>query len=40
MVEGPDNTPYEQSFSIGVTGELKPISDLRANRRFEQSADK
>src|ERR1700685_906863 len=36
MVEGPDNTPYEQSFLIGVTGELKPISRLRANRRFEQ----
>jgi hypothetical protein len=40
MVEGPDNTPYEQSFSIGVTGELKPTPVLRANRRFEQPADK
>ena len=40
MVEGPDNLPYEQSFSIGVTGELKPTFDLRANRRFEQPADK
>ena len=32
--------PYEQSFSIGVTGELKPTPELRANRRFEQAADK
>jgi hypothetical protein len=40
MVEGPDNTPYEHSFSIGVTGKLKPTFDLRANRRFELPADK
>lgn len=39
-VDGPDDAPYEQSFSIGVTGELKPTPDLRANRRFEQPADK
>jgi alpha-galactosidase len=39
-VDGPDNLPYEQSFSVGVTGELKPTPDLRANRRFEQPADK
>jgi alpha-galactosidase len=39
-VEGPDNVPYEQSFSVGVTGELKPTPDLRANRRFEEPADK
>ncbi len=39
-VEGPDDTPYEQNFSIKVTGELKPTPDLRANRRFEQPADK
>ena len=38
-VDGPDDAPYEQSFSIGVTGELKPTPELRANRRFEQ-ADK
>ncbi len=40
-VDGPDDAPYEQSFSIGVTGELKPTPELRANRRFEEpSADK
>ncbi len=39
-VDGPDGVPYEQSFSIGVTGELKPTPKLRANRRFEQPADK
>jgi alpha-galactosidase len=39
-VNGPDDVPYEQSFPIGVTGELKPTPDLRANRRFEQPADK
>jgi alpha-galactosidase len=39
-VDGPDDAPYEQSFSIGVTGELKPTPQLRANRRFEQPSDK
>jgi len=39
-VDGPDDEPYEQSFSIRVTGELKPTPELRANRRFEQPADK
>jgi alpha-galactosidase len=39
-VDGPDDAPYEQSFSIRVTGELKPTPELRANRRFEQPADK
>ena len=39
-VDGPDDAPYEKSFSIGVTGELKPTPELRANRRFEQPADK
>jgi alpha-galactosidase len=39
-VDGPDDVPYKQSFSIAVTGELKPTPDLRANRRFEQPADK
>jgi hypothetical protein len=39
-VDGPDDVPYEQSFSVGVTGELKPTPELRANRRFEQPADK
>ncbi len=39
-VDGPDDEPHEQSFSIRVTGELKPTPDLRANRRFEQAADK
>jgi alpha-galactosidase len=39
-VDGPDDAPYQQSFSIGVTGELKPTPQLRANRRFEQPSDK
>jgi alpha-galactosidase len=39
-VDGPDDASHEQSFSIGVTGELKPTPQLRANRRFEQPADK
>jgi alpha-galactosidase len=39
-VEGPDDVPYEQSFSIAATGELKPTSELRLNRRFEQPSDK
>ena len=39
-VDGPDDAPYEQTFSIGVTGELKPTPDLHANRRFEQPGDK
>ena len=39
-VDGPDDAPYEQSFSIGVSGELKPTPALRANRRLEQPADK
>jgi alpha-galactosidase len=39
-VDGPDDEPHEQSFSIRITGELKPTPDLRANRRFEQAADK
>jgi alpha-galactosidase len=39
-VDGPDALPYEKSFSIGVTGELKPTPDLRANRRFEEPAEK
>jgi alpha-galactosidase len=39
-VDGPDDLPYEQSLSIAVKGELKPTPDLRANRRFEQPADK
>jgi alpha-galactosidase len=39
-VDGPDDEPHEQSLSIRVTGELKPTPDLRANRRFEQAADK
>ncbi len=33
-------SPYEQSFSIGVSGELKPTPQLRANRRFEEPSDK
>jgi alpha-galactosidase len=36
-VDGPDDTPYEQSFSIKVSGELKPMPQLRANRRFGQA---
>ncbi len=39
-VDGPDDVPYEQNFSLRVTGELKPTPELRANRRFEQPADK
>ena len=39
-VDGPDDAPYEKNFSIGVTGELKPTPQLRANRRFEQPAHK
>ncbi len=39
-VDGPDDAPYEQSFSIGVSGELIPTPALRANRRLEQPADK
>ncbi len=39
-VDGPDDAPYEQSFSIGVSGELIPTPELRANRRFEEPADK
>jgi alpha-galactosidase len=39
-VDGPDNIPYEQKFSIGATGELKPTPQLRANRRFEEAGDK
>jgi alpha-galactosidase len=39
-VDGTDDAPYEHSFSIGVSGELKPHPQLRANRRFEQPSDK
>lgn len=39
-VDGADDVPYEQSFSIAVTGELKPTPQLRANRRFEEPSDK
>jgi alpha-galactosidase len=39
-VDGPDDAPYEQSFSIEVSGELKPTPELRANRRFEQPDNK
>jgi alpha-galactosidase len=39
-VDGADDVPYEQSFSITVLGELKPTSQLRANRRFEEPSDK
>jgi alpha-galactosidase len=39
-VDGPDDVPYEQSFSITVTGELKPTPQLRANRRFEEPSGK
>ena len=39
-VDGPDNVPYEQSFPLRVSGELKPTPELRANRRFEQPTDK
>ena len=39
-VNGPDDALYEQQFSIAVTGVLKATPQLRANRRFEQPADK
>jgi alpha-galactosidase len=39
-VDGPDDAPYEESFSVKVSGELKPMPQLRANRRFGQGADK
>ena len=39
-VDGPDDAPYAQTSSIGVRGELKATPELRANRRFEQPADK
>ena len=39
-VDGPDDEPHAQSFSIRVAGELKPTPDLRANRRFEQATDR
>ena len=39
-VDGPDDEPYEQRFSIGVTGELRPMPELRANQRFAEPADK
>ena len=39
-VDGPDDAPYDQSFSVKVTGELKPTPQLRANRRFEQPTGK
>ena len=39
-VNGPDALPYEHSFPIRVTGELKPTPELRANRRFKQPAEK
>jgi len=39
-VDGPDDVPYQQSFTVAVTGELKPTPDLRANRRFGPPADK
>ena len=39
-VDGPDDAPYQQNFSVGVSGELKPHPELPANRRFEQPADK
>ncbi len=39
-VDGPDDLSYERSFPIGVTGTLKPTPELRANRRFEEKADK
>jgi len=39
-VDGPDDVPDEQKFSIRVTGELKPTPQLRANRRFEEAGDK
>jgi alpha-galactosidase len=39
-VDGPDDAPYEESFSVKVSGELKPMPQLRANRRFGKGADK
>jgi hypothetical protein len=39
-VDGPDDVPYQQKFSIAVAGELKPTPQLRANRRFEEAGDK
>src|ERR1700685_86565 len=39
-VDGPDDAPYEHTFSVKVSGELKPIPQLRVNRRFEQPAEK
>jgi alpha-galactosidase len=39
-VDGTDDVPYEQSFTIKVSGELKPTPQLRANRRFEEPSDK
>ncbi|MGA8442463.1 MAG: PKD domain-containing protein [Candidatus Sulfotelmatobacter sp.] len=39
-VDGPDGAPYEQRFSIGVTGELRPTPELRMNRRFAEPGDK
>lgn len=39
-VDGPDDTPYQHTFSIGVAGELKPMPQLRANRRFGEAAEK
>jgi hypothetical protein len=40
IVEGPDDKPYEQGFSVAVSGELIPTPELRANRRLEEPADK
>lgn len=39
-VEGPDDAPYEQVFTVGVSGALQPTPQLRANRRFEAAADR
>jgi alpha-galactosidase len=39
-VDGTDDVPYEQSFTIKVSDELKPTPQLRANRRFEEPSDK
>src|ERR1700722_9651170 len=39
-VDGPDDLPYEHSFPIAVTGELKATPQLRDNRRFEEPRDK
>jgi PKD repeat protein len=38
--DGPDDAPYEKSFPLRVSGELKPTPELRANRRFEQPTEK